>query len=170
MFLRVVAYFFYRLSNAKAIGSFLIAALFLPATCFAGEVVLSGVYQGKNLFVQNPFAPDKQNYCADEVYVNNVKRMANIRQSAFEIDLSHLEIDDAVTIRIIHKDGCAPKVINPQVLRPSTTFIFNSIKVDENSIDWTSTGETPKYMYNVEQFVNGNWLSIKKFEAKGNGF
>jgi len=145
----------------------LAAASFQPLR--AGEIVLSGVYQGKNLFVQNPAAGENQGYCVDEVYVNDVKKMWAIKHSAFEIDLSDFEVEAAVTIKILHKDGCVPKIINPQVLRPSATFQFSNLAVDDNSVDWTTTGETPKYLFYVERFVNGNWLAIKKFEAKNTG-
>ena len=135
----------------------------------AGEIVLTGVYQGKNLFVQNPAVGQDKTYCVDEVYVNDVKKMSAITQSAFEIDLSDLEIDAEVTVKILYKDGCTPKIINPQVLRPSATFQFSNFTVDNNSVDWTTIGETPKYLFYVEHFVNGNWLAIKKFEAKNTG-
>lgn len=158
-----------RFPVSAAVALFLLAACWLSQPVQAGEIVLIGVYQGKNLFVQNPFAPDKQDYCVDEVYVNDVKKMSNIKHSAFEIDLSHLEIDAEVTVKILHKDGCTPKIINPQVLRPSATFQFSNITVNDKSIDWTTTGETPKHMFYVEQFVNGSWLAIKKFEARNTG-
>ena len=135
----------------------------------AGEIVISGVYQGKNIFVQNPAVSQNQNYCVDEVYVNDVKKMSGIKHSVFEVDLSDLEIDAPVTVKILYKDGCTPKIMNPQVLRPSGTFQFSNLTVDNNSVDWTTVGETPKYLFYVEQFVNGSWLGIKKFEAKNTG-
>lgn len=149
-----------------------LASLFMGCllqTATAGEIVLSGVFQGKNLFVQNPLSPDNQTYCVEEVYVNEVRKMSGIRHSAFEIDLSHLEVQDAVTIRIISKDGCIPKIINPQVLRPSNSFGFGNIAINTKSLDWSTTGESPKYIYYAEHFVNGSWLAIKKFGARNTG-
>jgi hypothetical protein len=52
------------------------------------------------------------------------------------------------------------------VLRPSATFQFSNFTVDNNSVDWTTIGETPKYLFYVEHFVNGNWLAIKKFRSQ----
>ncbi len=136
---------------------------------FGGEIVVSGIYQGKNLFVQNPFAGNEQGYCVEDVYINNVKKMSNLKHSAFEIDLSYMEIDDPVTIRITHKDGCIPKIINPQVLRPSTGFQFLTFKATPQGLEWTTSGESSKFIYQVEQFVNSSWLLIKRFEAKNEG-
>jgi hypothetical protein len=47
----------------------------------AGEIVLTGVYQGKNLFVQNPAVGQDKTYCVDEVYVNDVKKMSAINRA-----------------------------------------------------------------------------------------
>jgi hypothetical protein len=125
-------------SALSSFTRFSTGALLLAAASFqplrAGEIVLSGVYQGKNLFVQNPAVGQDKTYCVDEVHVNDVKKMSAIKQSAFEIDLSDFEIDAPVTVKILYQDGCAPK-----------------------------------YLFYVEHFVNGNWLAIKKFEAKNTG-
>ena len=135
----------------------------------SAELTLSGFYQGRNLFVQNPFAADKQNYCTSEVYVNDKKVMSNIRSSAYEIDLSEFQIDDAIRIRIAHKEGCTPKILNPQVLRSGATFQFITFSVSKDAIDWTTSGEQSSSMYFVEHFQNNNWLVVKTVYSKGTG-
>lgn len=135
----------------------------------AGEIMIAGIYQGKNLFVQNPLSPDNKNYCVDEVYINDRKAMANVKVSAFEVDLSELEIDDPVTIRITHKDGCAPKIINPQVIRPSGSFQIHNVVLLQNTIRWSASGETPPFVYYVENLNNGNWIVLKRIAAQGEG-
>ncbi len=168
MFFSTFAGYVRPVSSTPAILAFLLTAWLLQPA-MAGEMILSGVYRGKNLFVQNPFSPDNQNYCVEEVFINEVKKMSGIRQSAFEIDLSHLEMQDEVTVRIMYKDGCVPKIINPQALRPSDSFQFGNVTVNQKSLDWTTIGETPGYIYYAEQFVNGSWLPIKRLEAKNTG-
>lgn len=146
---------------------FLVLFCLLHYSVFAGEIVLSGVYQGKNIYVQNPFSADKKNFCTDEVFINEVKKMENIKSSAFEIDLSYLAMNDPVTIRIIYKEECMPKVLNSYVLRPSATFQFNAFDVTPSEINWTTTGEKNQFVYYIEQLVNNNWLVVTSIKAKG---
>ncbi len=141
--------------------------VFMAGNVQAGEILIAGIYQGKNLFVQNPFSPDNKTYCTNEVYVNDEKVMASIKLGAFEIDLSGLEVDDPVTIRITHKDGCAPRLINPQVIRPSGNFQITDVLASGNTIRWVSSGETAAFIYYVESLVNGNWIVLRKMNAKG---
>lgn len=144
-----------------------VCTLLISGNVRAGEILIAGIYQGKNLFIQNPFSPDNKTYCASEVYVNDEKTMSNIKLGAFEIDLSGLEIDDPVTIRITHKDGCAPKLINPQAIRPSGNFQIADVRASGNTISWSSSGETTAFAYYIESLVNGNWIVLRKINAKG---
>ncbi|MFN0048293.1 MAG: hypothetical protein ACKVOU_04135, partial [Cytophagales bacterium] len=77
---------------------------FLIGNTASQSFVLSGNYQGKNLYVQNPFTSNMKDFCTDEVYLNDIKIMDNIKSSAFEIDLSKLTLNDVVNIKIAHKD------------------------------------------------------------------
>ncbi|NJM94225.1 MAG: T9SS C-terminal target domain-containing protein, partial [Cytophagales bacterium] len=83
--------------------------LFLPS-CFlwAGELVIAGVYQGKNVYVQNPFTWDMKNFCTREVYVNDKLVLSNPKASAYEINLSAFQVNQPVVIKIIHENNCAP--------------------------------------------------------------
>lgn len=146
-----------------------VCAVLIYSELQAGEILIAGIYQGKNLFVQNPLSPDGKTYCANEVYVNDEKVMSNIKLGAFEIDLSDLEIDGPVTIRITHKDGCAPKLINPQAIRPSGDFQITDVYASDSTITWLSLGETATFVYYVEGLSNGNWIVLKKMNAKGEG-
>lgn len=141
--------------------------LLLSAEAMAGEIIIEGIYQGKNLFVQNPLSPDNHSYCANEVYINDQKVISNIKLSAFEIDLSFLEVNDPVTVRITHKDGCAPKIINAHVIRPSSTFHIASVEVTATHIQWTTQDETDRYVFYIENMRNGNWIVLRKIQAKG---
>lgn len=136
----------------------------------AGILTLSGVYQGKNVYVQNPFAGNQKDFCANEVYVNDVKVMSNIQSSAFEIDLSHLKMQEPVTIKITHKDDCKPKILNPQVVKPSTAFQFTMFVVDADHLTFVTKGEKPGSKIVVEHFLYNSWAPVKEFAAKGNPF
>ncbi|MEL7003606.1 MAG: hypothetical protein AAFN93_12855 [Bacteroidota bacterium] len=148
-------------------------AYFLIYLCFfslgaasAGELVLSGTYSGKDLYVRNPFNRTSNSFCTQEVYVNDRKVYDNPRVSAFKIDLSYLRKNDLVVIRITYHEGCEPKVVNPQVLQTPETFQFLSTVVDNNAISWTTLGET-EGKYIVEHADSArDWYVVDSISAK----
>ena len=73
-------------------------------TGFAEDIVLKGIYQGKNLYVMNPFAADGNGFCITGVTVNGIATSDNVNSSAFEIDLSvhNLKKGDDVNVVISH--------------------------------------------------------------------
>src|SRR5271163_2841123 len=89
-----------------------------------GVIIIEGNYQGKNLYVQNPFASGNVGFCVTEVYVNGNLTTDETQSSAFEIDFKphKLTIGDKVEIKIKHKEDCRPKVLNPEVLKPKSTY------------------------------------------------
>src|SRR5206468_458769 len=113
-----------------------------------------------------PFAGNMKDFCTNEVSVNGVVKMTGIQSSAYEIDLSDLKLMDPVVIKITHKDDCKPKVLNPSVIRPSSTFQFSSFNVDKEHLFWASKGEKPKGKFFVEQFVNTTWVIVKELHGK----
>jgi hypothetical protein len=133
----------------------------------AGILTLTGVYQGKNLYIQNPFTGNQKDFCANDVYVNDVKVHSNIQSSAFEIDLSHLKVQEPVTIKITHKDDCKPKILNPQVIKATSSFQFSSFNVDKDHLIWSTKGEKPGGKIFVEHFLYNSWVTIKEMPAKG---
>ena len=61
----------------------LFLALFV-GNLHAGVLVLTGMYQGKDVYVQNPLSENQKDYCTKEVYLNNEKILTNIKSSVFE--------------------------------------------------------------------------------------
>ena len=136
-----------------------------------GVIVLEGHYQGKNLYVQNPFAENGVGFCTFEVTINGEVTTDEVNSSAFEIDFSirQLKIGDPVIVKIKHKDDCNPKVLNPEVLKPKSTFEIVSMKVSKDgNFDWTSKGETGKLTYIVEQFRWNKWIKVGEVDGNGN--
>ncbi len=149
---------------------FLLLSLILFVTgAKAGILTVSGVYQGKNLYVQNPFTGNMKDFCTNDVFVNDVKVMSNIQSSAYEIDLSNLKLNDPVTVKITHKDDCKPKVLNPQVIRASSSFQFSSFNIDPENIMWATKGEKPRGKFFVEHFINNSWVTVKEISGKESG-
>jgi hypothetical protein len=143
--------------------------LLLNFSANAGEIVLSGVYQGKNIFVQNPLNAENKTYCTEEVWVNDSKKMTQIRSSAYEIDLSFLGRSDSVTIRIVYRDDCMPKVLNAYVLRPSSGFQLVSFEAKGENLVWSVSGETQLHTYTVQQLVNNIWMDVQVVKSAGDG-
>lgn len=144
--------------------------LVIASVSRAGIITLEGNYQGKNLYVQNPFAGSGVGFCVSEVLVNDEVSTDEINSSAFEIDLSiyNFTNGDKVVIKIKHKDDCKPKVLNPEVLKPKSTFEVVSMKVDKDgTLKWTTKAESGKLPFIVEQFRWNKWVKVGEVPGKG---
>lgn len=157
-----------RMTFPKALLSIVFLCSALASS--AGNIVLEGNYQGKNLYVRNPFAGSGVGFCTFEVTVNGSVTTDEWNSSAFEIDLSihDLDIGDKVVVVIKHKDDCGPKVLNPEVLNPKSTFETDKIAVGADGVlTWTTTGESGVLTYIVEQFRWNKWVYVGEVEGKG---
>lgn len=138
---------------------------------YGGNVlVLEGAYQNKNVFVANAMSEDGVGFCAYEVRVNGDVTSDEINSSAFEIDLKQFDLKsgEKVTIQIVHKPGCQPKVLNPGDLQPVPQFEIVSIKLDaEGMLNWEATNEGPELPYIIEQYKWNKW--VKAGEVNSNG-
>jgi hypothetical protein len=136
----------------------------------AGVIVLEGHYQGKNLYVQNPFAGTGVGFCTFEVTINGEVTTDEVNSSAFEIDFANfqLKVGDPVIVKIKHKDDCKPKVLNPEVLKPKSTFEVVNMSINkEGSFEWTTKGETGKLAFIVEQFRWNKWIKVGEVDGSG---
>lgn len=136
----------------------------------AGIIVLEGHYQGKNLYVQNPFAGSGVGFCTFEVTINGEVTTDEINSSAFEIDFGNaqLKIGDPVIVKIKHKDDCKPRVLNPEVLKPKSTFAVKSVDLNKDgTFTWTTTKESGILTYIVEQYRWNKWVKVGEVEGIG---
>lgn len=135
-----------------------------------GVILIDGNYQGKNLYVQNPFANGGVGFCVTEVYVNGNLTTDETQSSAFEVDFKphKLNIGDKVEIKIKHKDDCRPKVLNPEVLKPKSTFeVVNMSISPDGLLKWSTKGESGKLTYIVEQFRWNKWVKVGEVDGVG---
>lgn len=142
----------------------------LAGNALAGTIILEGNYQGKNIYVQNPFASSGVGFCTYEVRVNGDVTTDEINSSAFEIDFANLQLNvgDPVTVQIKHKDDCRPKVLNPEALLPQSTFEIVQMKVSkEGVLEWSTRGESGKLAYVVEQFRWNKWIRVGEVPGIG---
>ena len=148
----------------------LLITLFALNVSATGVIVLEGHYQGKNLYVQNPFAGSGVGFCTFEVTINGEVTTDEVNSSAFEIDFANfqMKVGDQVIVKIKHKDDCKPKVLNPEVLKPKSTFEIVAMKIStDGNFDWTTKSETGKLTFIVEQFRWNKWIKVG--EVDGNG-
>jgi len=135
-----------------------------------GVILLEGNYQGKVVYVQNPYGPGGVGYCVTEVKVNGNIATDETNSSAFEIDLKphKLTIGDKVEIQIFHKEGCKPKVLNPEVLKPKSTYEVISMTADKDgTLKWSTKSETGKLTFYIEQFRWNKWVRVGEVEGVG---
>lgn len=148
----------------------LLGAFLSGVAAQAATIVLEGNYQGKNIFVQNPFSEAGVGFCVYQVMVNNKVSTDEINSSAFEIDLGvyNFKVGDKVTIKIMHREGCMPKVLNPEVLKPKSTFdvVKQSIAAD-GTYTWTTRNETGELPFVVQQKRWNKWIRVGEVPGEG---
>jgi hypothetical protein len=137
---------------------------------FANVRVYTGVYQGKDLYVKNPFSPDGVGFCVFEVRVNGEITTDEWNSSAFAIDFSvlGLNVGDPVEVVIRMKDSCEPRIINPEAIAPESTFeVMHFSSVAPASISFSTINETAALDYEVEQFKWNKWVKVATVEGRG---
>lgn len=135
----------------------------------SSELKLEGVYQGKNLYVQNPFASSGVGFCVYEVRVNNQVTTDEVNSSAFEIDLLsfQLTIGSKIVIQIKHKEGCKPKVLNPEVVRPSAAEVVSITSDVDGRLTWKTKTEAGALPFIVEQYRWNKWVKVGEVQGVG---
>ena len=154
----------------RIVGTIVLVLIALSGFSQAQPMLLEGHYQGKNLYVQNPFAGTGVGFCVYEVTINDEVTTDEIGSSAFEIDFSNfqLNIGDPVAIVIKHKSDCRPKVLNPEVLKPKSTFeVTNIIVTKEGVLNWKTKNETGKLDYIIEQYRWNKWIKVGEVLGEG---
>ncbi len=147
---------------------FLTATLYIPFQ--AKTLVIEGKYQNKNLYVQNSVGPNGVGFCAREVKVNGRITTDETNSSSFEIDLGALQLKfgQKVVIEIIHSDGCTPKVLNMEDLKPKPTFDVLTMNISNTGLlKWATTNETGSLPFIIEQFKWNKWIPVGEVQGIG---
>ncbi|WP_462249441.1 hypothetical protein [Ekhidna sp.] len=132
------------------------------------ETNLAGVFQGKTLFIQNPFDKESRDFCVNQVYINEKPIDINYRLSAIKLDFDGFDLYTPVKIRVIHKDTiCSPTIINPEAVLFHTIFRFVSVSLTDSALVWTTKGETGRGEFEIEKLRNGIWIDQEIREALG---
>jgi len=136
----------------------------------AGILVVEGKYQQKNLFIQNGFSSNGVGFCAFQVKVNGQITTDEVNSSAFEIDFTPFKFKagDKITVEIEHKDGCIPKILNPEALKPKPTFDVVSITINNDAmLSWTTKNEVGSLPFVIEQFKWNKWVYVGEINGEG---
>src|SRR5690349_13912476 len=121
-----------------------LSVLSLNALASAATLVIEGKYQNKNVYVHNGFGAGGVGFCTREIKVNGRLTTDEINSSSFEIDLKAmaLKFGDNVIIEIIHNDGCLPKILNMEDLKPKPTFEVLTMNLSNTGLlKWTTKNE-----------------------------
>ena len=149
----------------------LIPFIILATILHAGVVIVEGKYQNKNLFIQNAYQQAGVGFSVYAVYVNGKLTDDEINSTAFEIDLSQLQLKygEEIAIKIMHRDGSIPpRVLNPDAIKPIPTFEVVAMKMsNEGLLKWTSKNESGPLPYSIEQFRWNKWVYVGEVQGIG---
>jgi len=142
----------------------LASSYFAQQTSFVHQIR----YNGKNVYIQNPFASDGLGFCVEKVLVNDQETSDQFASSAFEIDLSNLDLKlgEPVKIEVFHSLNCLPKALNYFMVMRST-FKTKEIKVEKDSLFWCTTDEQSPMIFIVEKYQWNKWLRIGEVDGVG---
>lgn len=136
----------------------------------AAKLSLEGVYQGKNIFIQNPNDASGFGFCISKIYVNGDLMPISLNSSTLTINLKALRmsVGEPVFLVIHHSDDCTPKIINSEVLLPKSTFQLTAISVNNsNDLTWSTTGESGKLNFLIEQYKWDKWVVVGEVMGQG---
>jgi len=137
---------------------------------FAEVIVISGVYQGKDLYVKNPVTSSGIGYCVFEIVVNGNVTSDELNSPAFAIDLAAwgFKLGDSIEIIMRCKEKCDVKIINPEVIYPNSTFEITAINLNSTGIlKWETKLETTPILFIVEQFKWNRWIKVGEVIGQG---
>jgi hypothetical protein len=149
---------------------FIVSALFVCSFAFSATLIVEGKYQNKNVYVHNGLAAGGVGFCTKEIKVNGKITTDEINSSAFEIDLKALSLKygDNVVIEIVHNDGCMPKILNMEDLKPKPTFEIVIMNITPTGLlKWTSKNEMGALPFIIEQFKWNKWVPVGEVDGFG---
>jgi len=136
----------------------------------AGKLSIEGKFQGKNVFISNPNDGSGFGFCITKIYVNGDIMPVSLNSTSVTVNLTALKmtIGEPVFLVIHHGDDCVPKILNPEVLLPKSTFVVKTISATNGGdLSWTTTGELGKLNYIIEQYKWDKWVIVGETQGEG---
>ena len=147
-----------------------ILSLIISSSSYGAVILIEGHYQNKNLYIQNGYSASGVGFCTYEIIVNGQVSTDEINSSAFEIDFTQFQLKTGakVVVEIKHKDGCNPKILNPEVLKPKSTFDIVSMDISkEGLLTWTTKNEMGSLPFIIEQYKWNKWTYLSEIKGIG---
>lgn len=131
------------------------------------SLVISGTYQGKALYVQNPYITAQNQFCISRVEVNGTAILDHPRASAVRVDPGYLgiAIGEVVEIVLLHWPDCTLRIVNPEVIIFQQKFELFSLSIGTAYLRWQARGELVGGYFTVQRLVYGDWQNLKRVEA-----
>ncbi len=155
----------------KLLGTLVLGISCITASYAQQEMVLEGTYQGANIYVQNPFSSSGVGFCVVNVTINGQQSIDEINSSAFEIDFSSYQLKRGapVEVKIEYKDECNPTVLNPDVIKPTSTYVITSMNITpDGQFAFSTSNESGELPFIIEQKRWNKWVKVATVKGKGN--
>jgi len=145
-------------------------SILITSSALAEVVIISGIYQGKDLYVKNPMTADGGGYCVYSVLVNGQETKDQLNSASFAVDLAtwQLKIGDPLEIVLRCKENCEVKILNPEVIYPSSTFNVTACTISPTgALEWKTEKESTPLNFVIEQFRWNKWMKVGEVKGKG---
>ena len=147
---------------------FFILFFLVQMSAWAQETALSGVYQGHNLYIRNPYIAETDKFCIESVSINKREVVdIDLRLSAIQIDFQKIDLYAPVLVKIQHGDSCKPRFINPEAILFHSNFKFDSLEITDSLITWHTKGDKRAGLYTVEKLQDEYWEEVSTIRSKG---
>ncbi len=134
------------------------------------QMVFRGVYQGKDLYIMNPMLDEGSTYCVKKVTINDIVYDDVINSSAFRISLSYAGLDygEAYEVVIKHSGSCTPTLVNPEVLKPLSTYEIIEYELGfGDQFRFTTDKESGQLTFFLEEYRWDRWVDAGQVKGKG---
>ncbi|MEM7551076.1 MAG: hypothetical protein AAF363_15440 [Bacteroidota bacterium] len=131
----------------------------------ASEILITGLYKGKDLYIRNPYASGGE-FCIQSIILNDVEIIKKPRVAAIKLDLSRFNMNDKIKIQIIHEESCLPDILNPGDIIFTQEFGFVSARASSKALFWRSKNEKEGGYYQTQKFKDSEWSNLERLEPK----
>lgn len=145
----------------------LILLLLVSQSSFCQEVLLSGVYKGEGLYIQNPYDADSGEFCIQSIYINGKKTKTNLSLTAVRLTFKDVDLYTPISVKIIHGDSCKPRIINPEAVLYHSNFKFDSLVLNDSIMHWYTKGDRRDGKFIIEKLKGDYWDIVRTLRAKG---
>lgn len=146
-----------------------ILSLFVILNFYASgqELLLSGVFKGESIYIQNPYLVESNEFCIQSILINGKQKSLNLNLTAVRLNFNSIDKYSPVTVKIIHADSCQPKIVNPEAILYHSNFKFDSLVLNDSIMHWYTKGDRRDGAYKIEQLKNLYWNEVKTIRSKG---